>query len=378
MQRLCFDKSTRAGQPWLEEKGNLKKSDPILSRHLYINETSLLVHSKPNQMSRPGEPVIASAFLANGPAVPVRRNNVDAEKPVVGHEYGVDMSVDAHFPTVRGPSDTVEYPETMDSLYTMIRDKINNRYATLAGTQPNFGERTAYVALILLLITYMTSFLVFLARVVTIEKGIPFGLEYALICGLAAALQAYITLPYIHRQDGILQLFEIWMKHYSLNMPLIWQRIIFWVVCMIASLGANVLAAWSVWAIQFDNAVTFAGLPLVVGNMWRAFGILLVGYSLIYWVLFHAFYNPEAASDRNNSNAPIMLGIVTTAVTYVAVPFTGGGFSFEQYLATSIISGNWDIDGWVYPAASFGAGILIAVVFYTVARTTKDGSLKNE
>ena len=311
-----------------------------------------------------------TTFIASGPGYPVMKEEDRKQR-----EYLVPgMTTDGPFVTVRGAGDTVAYPSQRNSLHTLVRDRINPQ----PGTKPNFWERTAYTGLVLLLVTYLVSFATNLSYVIVQEKAIPFGLEYAIIAGLSVALQLYITLPIIHRMDGVLQIFEIWFEHYSLNVPAIWQRLLFWFICMVVDLGAQCLAAWSVWAIQVDNAVTFAGLPTVVGNEWRAAGILLACYTLIYWVFYHSFYNPEAASDANNSNAPVMVGLAFAVGTYISSPYTGGGLSFTRYIASSIISGHWPVEGWVYAASALVGAGLASLFFYFVTRTTKDGSLKND
>lgn len=308
-------------------------------------------------------------FQANGQGYPIYDEKAALNRGALpGLHDG--MTTDGPFVGLRGASDTRAYPESMNSLHTLVMTRINNPGAP---GKPNFWERSAYAGLILLVVTYLVSFLTNLAYVVVQERGYTFGIEYPLIAGLAVAIQLYLTIAITHRIDGVLQLVEIWMGHYSRNTPVVWQRLMFWVICMVVTLGGQTLAAWSVYAIQFDNSVTFAGLPTVVGNEWRAVGILTVGYTLIYLVFLHSFYNPEAASDKNNSNAPLFVGLTVTAVSYISVPYTGAGYSFERYIASSIISGFWPESGWVYAVSAGFAAILSGIVFYTMHRTTKDG-----
>ncbi len=280
------------------------------------------------------------------------------------------------FVTVRGPADSSAYPETRHSLFTMVRDVINRPVE--GGAKPNFWERTAFVGLVLLFINYLVAFATNLAYVVVQEKATTFGIEYSVVAGLSVAAQLYLTTAFIHRKDGVLQLAELWMNHMSINMPVVWQRLVHWLACMVMALAAEYLAALSVHSIQVNNAVTLSGLPTVVGNEWRAFGILIVCYVMIYWVMLHAYYNPEAASDANNSNAPIMVGLTVAIATYISTPYTGGGLSFERYIGSSIAADFWPTNGWVYAAAPAAATLFVYVAFYWVGRTTKDGSVKND
>jgi glycerol uptake facilitator-like aquaporin len=161
------------------------------------------------------------------------------------------------------------------------------------------------------------------------------------------------------------------MGHYVQTIGPAHQRILLWIFCFVADLAGGVAGAALVMAID-DSFV--AGTPIVpAGMLWQALGVELVGAGPIIWVYFSGYFNPESWANRRKTNVPLMYGLATTAVTWIAIPYSSGCFNPIRYLASSLVNWNWDVNGWVFVASYAIAALFFGVIYYFTFRTTKQG-----
>lgn len=279
--------------------------------------------------------------------------------------------------TPTGPQMPPNYPSPTHSLHTWAGD-----YRSSDGSAPglrdeSFWKRTGIAAFQMTLINAFTGLLTMMAFIVTKQNGTFNDIQYSLIAGLAFALNLALSQAIVHYPGVALNTFEIWLEHYSTYVHAPFYRIIYWIALLVARLGGYSAAATFVWGLQVDNTVTHAGLPVVaVGlSLWWAFFIIMFGCMAIYWAFLHMYYNPEASSDANQTNAYWVVGLVVFIVTYITLPYVEGGFEPERYIACSLLSDYWISTGWVFVAAPFSAGAAITGLYYSIYRTTKIGEL---
>lgn len=277
--------------------------------------------------------------------------------------------------TPTGPQMPPNYPSTSHSLHTYV-----GNYRSSDGSAPglrdeSFWKRTGTAAFQMTLINAFTGLLTMMAFIVTKENGTFNDIQYSLIVGIAFALNLVLSQAIVHYPGVALNTFEIWLEHYSTYVHAPFYRIIYWIALLVARLGGYSAAAVFVWGLQANNAVTHAALPVVaVGlSLWWAFFIIMFGCVVIYWAFLHMYYNPEASSDVNQSNAAWVVGFVAFVVTYITLPYVEGGFEPERYIACSLMSDHWISTGWVFVAAPFSAGAAVSAIWYSIYRTTKIG-----
>lgn len=301
-----------------------------------------------------------NAAGASTPSIPSEKS-----KPVSGHVG----------PT--GPQMPPAYPSTSDSLHTWAGD-FRSSDGTASGLRDeSFWRRVGAAAFQFTFISFITGFITFLAFVVTKENGTFTQIHYSLIVGLSAALQLILSQASGKFFGAPMLAFEIWMEHYSTYVHAPFYRIIYWLAMTAAKLVGYAGAGGLVWALQASNAATHAGLPTVqplVPSIWWAAALQMLGTFAIRWTSLHVYYNPEAASDANQSNAPLLVGLVTFLATYITLPYTEGGFDFERYLVLSIWSGYWISTGWIYAAGEIVGSGAACGLWWPIYRTTRIGA----
>lgn len=294
-----------------------------------------------------------------------------AQSNTLKHAEGKAKSLDGSaYPT--GPQQPPAYPEPNHSIHTKAGGYERSNGSTPGLRDELFWQRAAADGLKLTFISFITAYITNMAYIVTKENGTFTQLQYSLFVGLAVTLQLWLSNASVHYLDPLMQAYEIWMKHYSTYILAPFYRVIYWLILLGARFAGYIAAAYFAFFIQVDNTVTHAGLPVVaVGlSLWWAFFIQVIGCLAIGWAFLHAYWNPSAASDVNQSNGHLLVGATFAIVTYLALPYTEGRFDFVRYITTAIASRRWDETGWVYAAGPAGGFGLAALFWYWIYRET--------
>lgn len=291
--------------------------------------------------------------------------------PVVGN---VDPSqLNAKFVAPDPKTDDQDhYPTTMESVHTMVAGNSDPSSKKDTPHKPNFMNRAFYIGWLLFWAILLQTFIVDLASVTAQNNGGLFLPSYPIVSGIAAWLGLALCQHVIYSLDPVLQFGELFMGHYIQTIPAMHQRFMLWIICFIFVLAGAVAGAALVLAMDGSQ---FQGTPIVpAGMMWQAFGIEIIGTVARTWVLWSGYFNPESWANKRKTNVPVMYGLVTIAVTWIAVPYSTGCFNPIRYLATSLISENWDVNGWVFVVSPI-IGYLLGgmILYYWTFRTTKQG-----
>jgi hypothetical protein len=241
--------------------------------------------------------------------------------------------------------------------------------------KPNFYQRASYIGILLFWASTILVFLVNLASVTAQEFGGGlFGLEFPIVTGLAVVVSHSLIQHVIYSLDPVVQFGEIMMGHYAKTIGSMHQRIVLWIFCLLAVLAGSIVGAALVLAI--DGSFR-AGMPIVPpGMLWQAFGVELLGGGFITWVYFAAYFNPESWANRRKTNVPILLGVITAAVTWVSIPYSSGCFNPLRYIASSIVNWHWQEHGWVFVGGYAIGALLFGLIYFWNFRTTKEGTGK--
>lgn len=295
-----------------------------------------------------------------------------AKEPVTPKDKSTKI---AGMVTPTGPEMPPVYPSTTHSLHTWA-GSWRDSDGTKEGLRDNsFWKRLGIAAFQMTFINFFTGLIALIAWVVTKENGTFNDIQYSLIIGFSVALNLILSQAIVHYPGAMLHAVEIWLEHYSKYIHAPFYRIIFWLAMVGARLVGYGAAAGFAWGLQVNNAVTRAGLPIItpagatLGLGWT-FSLCMFAAAFVYWAFLHMYYNPEAASDVNQSNAPYVVGITAFIATYITLPYIEGGFEFERYLVCSVWSGFWPSNGWVFAAGPAAAALVVTFLYYCLYRTT--------
>ena len=290
--------------------------------------------------------------------------------PGVSDKSDCSPPVGAKFVSPDKTDDIEHYPSTHESLYTMVAGN-SEPSSKKDGHKPNFMARAFFIGFLLFWVTLVRTFIVNLASVTAQNNGGLFGLEFPIVSGIATWFAYTMAQHVIYSVDPIIQIGELGMGHYQNTIGPMHQRILLWIICFLFDLGGAIVGVAIILGLDGSQ---LSGTPIVpAGQLWPAFGMEIMGGGIFAWVYFGAYFNPESWSNKRKTNVPLMLGLVTTATTWIAIPYSSGCFNPIRYLASSLVTENWDENGWV-----FVAGYVIGVLFFGLGahwafRTTKMG-----
>lgn len=107
-------------------------------------------------------------------------------------------------------------------------------------------------------------------------------------------------------------------------------------------------------------------------SFWQAFTFEIVGTFFITWVVMHTS-SPLRSVYSRNASSPLAIGMVVTALTICAQPFSGASFNparaFASYLVSFQFAGT---QSWAYlfgpPIGAIAAGFTYSFAFKSAIR----------
>jgi hypothetical protein len=293
--------------------------------------------------------------------------------PGVNDRSNSSPPVGAKFVAPDKTDDIDHYPSPNDSLHTMVAGN-SDPSSKKEGHKPNFMARAFYIGWLLFWVSLVRTFVVNLASV-TAQNGPGglFGIEFPVVSGIATWFAYALAQHVIYSVDPVIQIGELGMAHYSSTVGPVHQRILLWVICFLFVLGGAIVGVAIVLGLDGSH---FSGTPIVPpGMLWQAFGMEIMGQGIFTWVFFAGYFNPESWANKRKTNVPLMLGLTTTATTWIAIPYSTGCFNIIRYLASSLVSEHWEEHGWVFVAGPAIGALFFGVLAFWAFRTTKMGEV---
>ena len=267
---------------------------------------------------------------------------------------------------------TPEKPNKMDKQskrgYPSYRDSATtaaDRYAV--PDEPFAGPATRYVvhAGAVLCTSFFAVFMKGWARIRITETATadPFG--YALFAGLIIAFGLSISQRYliVHKwYDLIME--AVFVSRETRSRTTIGKIALGCFFFSLAIWLGAFAAAWSLWALQNDNSVTAAGIPIITGGATRAGFLEGFGAFILTWANLHYQQNMATFKRKRVVASTVLMGLLEAALFYFLRGYSGGCFSEVEFLSLASISGVFIDDYWIYLVAPIGGTFLAYMAFF--------------